>query len=87
MLGPVLEPDANNEVGIPAVRVETAQQMLTDRVMSIPGVVGTAIGTAGGAPCIKVLVVVRTDAVEAAVPATFHGYPVVVEESGRVDAR
>jgi hypothetical protein len=50
--------------------------------MSVPGVVGTAIGRCDGLPCIKVLVAQKTRAVEEKIPATAEGYPVTVEVTG-----
>jgi hypothetical protein len=54
----------------------------TDRLLAIPGVVGTAIGEAHGTPCILVLVKQKDPAIEKQIPAELDGYPVVVQETG-----
>ena len=59
----------------------------TDEWMSVPGVVGTAIGESEGRPCILVLVVERTDEVEESIPDSADGFAVVVVESGEIEAR
>jgi hypothetical protein len=40
--------------------IEAVLKQHTDRLMSLPGMVGTAIGACKGEPCIKVLVVKKT---------------------------
>ncbi len=67
--------------------IEAAQQQLTDSVMSLPGVVGTAIGECEGAPCIKVYVVQNSQELTDKIPSTFEGFPVVVEATGEIRAR
>ncbi|HEV8263628.1 MAG TPA: hypothetical protein VGQ06_01675 [Gemmatimonadales bacterium] len=54
----------------------------TDALMAVPGVVGTAIGRSGGAPCIRVFVADASPATDAALPAELEGYPVKVEVTG-----
>ena len=58
----------------------------TDRLMSLPGVVGTAIGECEGKPCIKVLVVKETPELVNEIPRTLEGYPVIIEETGEIRA-
>jgi hypothetical protein len=58
----------------------------TDSLMSLPGVVGTAIGECAGKPCIKVLVVRNTPALRKKIPATLEGFLVAVEETGEIRA-
>ena len=72
---------AVNEHGIEAV-----QERLTDNVLALPGVVGTAIGECDGEPCLKVLVVGKSQELAGEIPATFGGFPVVVEETGEISA-
>jgi hypothetical protein len=55
--------------------------------MRIPGVVGTGIGLCGDTPCIKVLVVQSTDALQKAIPDSLQGYRVIIEETGVVRAQ
>jgi hypothetical protein len=64
--------------------IRDALEDLTDRLMSIPGIVGTAEGLCDGTPCIKVFVSRKTAAVMKAIPASVEGYPVAVEETGEL---
>ena len=56
----------------------------TPRLMSIPGVVGTAQGEEPGRPCVVVYVKTKDAAIRRAIPRTLEGYPVRVEESGEI---
>ena len=56
------------------------------RLMSIPGVVGTAEGLKDGIPCIKVLVVQKTPELERKIPRALDGYPVEIVETGEIRA-
>jgi hypothetical protein len=56
----------------------------TDRLMSLPGVVGTAEGDCGGRPCILVLVEQTTPALQQAIPSELEGVPVEIRETGRI---
>lgn len=72
------------------MRAKTIEQVLkehTDEWMAIPGVVGTAMGEHQGKPCIKVLVVKKTEKLAEAFPAQVEGFPVIVEETGQFRAR
>jgi len=60
---------------------------LTDRVMSIPGVVGTAEGRCDGRPCIKIFVARKTPGVLREIPPVVEGYPVAIEETDEFRAR
>jgi hypothetical protein len=55
--------------------------------MSVPGVVGTALGRCDGALCITILVAQRTREVEERIPASVEGYVVNVEVTGPFQAR
>lgn len=58
----------------------------TDRLMSLPGVVGTAIGECDGKPCIKVFVVKKTPELLKKISPTLEGFLVVIEETGEFRA-
>jgi len=64
--------------------IREALEDLTDHLMSIPGILGTAEGLCDGTPCIKVFVSRKTAAVLKAIPASVEGYPVSVEETGEL---
>jgi hypothetical protein len=53
-------------------------------IMSIPGVVGTAEGRCGGKPCIKVYVEKKTPELVRRIPARVEGYPVEIEQTGKL---
>lgn len=55
-------------------------------LMAIPGVAGVAAGLLddGRTPCLRLLVVARTRELEARLPRTLEGHPVVIEEAGRI---
>jgi hypothetical protein len=54
---------------------------LAERVMSIPGVVGTAEGLCEGRPCLKVFLTKKTPELLRQIPAVLGGYPVTTEET------
>lgn len=57
-----------------------------EKLMSIPGVVGTAEGICDDKPCIKVYVAEKTAEIEKKIPASLDGYPVEVQETGEIQA-
>lgn len=70
---------------MPTRPIEEVQAAHSPALMAIPGVVGTFIGaTAGGQPCIKIMVVERTTELERQLPRELEGYPVEIFESGRI---
>ncbi len=79
--------EGKQEQGLMAGKtIEAVLKQHTDRLMSLPGVVGTAIGVCEGTPCIKVLVVKKTPELVNEIPQTLEGYPVVIEETGEIRA-
>jgi hypothetical protein len=58
----------------------------TDRLLSIPGVVGVAVGRCAEHPCIKVFVEKKTAEMLREIPSTLGGYPVSIEETGEFRA-
>lgn len=58
----------------------------TKELMSLPGVVGTALGSCDGQPCIKVYVVQRTPELDRKIFNRLAGYPVQIEETGGMQA-
>jgi hypothetical protein len=53
----------------------------TDRLMSVPGVLGIAEGQCDGRPCIKVYVKKKTAQARRKIPSAVEGYPVSIEET------
>lgn len=72
---------------MPHGTIEEAVRHLTARVMSIPGVVGIAVGLCDGRPCVKVFLARKDPVILERIPAVVEGYPVSVEESGEFRAR
>ena len=70
---------------MPTRPIEEVQAAHSPALMAIPGVVGTFIGaTADGKPCIEIMVIERTAALERQLPRTLEGHPVEIFESGRI---
>ena len=80
-------PGLEKESGMTDTTIVAAQEALTDSVMSLSGVVGTAIGLCGDTPCIKVYLAREDSELRARIPETFRSFPVDVEVSGEVRAR
>lgn len=55
-----------------------------EELMAIPGVVGVYVGLMSDdeTPCLKVMVVERTQELVEQLPETLDGHPVIVEETG-----
>jgi hypothetical protein len=58
-----------------------------DRLMALPGVVGTAEGSSGGRPCILVLVERLAPSLRREIPAELDGVPLEIRETGPIRAR
>ncbi len=78
--------DSQGEGQMAGRTIEEVLSQHTDSLMSIPGVVGTAIGECAGKPCIKVLVVKKTPELSAKLPTTLDGFVVDVQETGEIKA-
>jgi hypothetical protein len=59
----------------------------TDSLMAVPGVVGTAVGRCGGAPCIRVLVTRTSDELRQRIPRELEGFPVQIDATGPIVPR
>lgn len=79
------EPPAREKKVRPSI--EEVQKRLTDKVMALPGVVGTAIGEKDGQPCIKVLIARMSPLLEKEIPSQIEGFPVVTDVTGDIRAR
>jgi len=68
---------------------DTVAQVLgrhTERLMALPGVIGTAESKCMERPCILVLVMRRTPELERLIPAELEGIPVEIRETGPIRA-
>lgn len=75
--------------GDKAMSPTTIQEVLkahTTELMSIPGVVGTAIGEQKGLLCIKVLVTKKTPELTQKIPSKLEGFSVVIQQTGEIKA-
>ncbi len=80
----MLEPDGTKEMTSRSI-----EQVLKDHThewISIPGVVGTAIGELKGKPCIRILADRKTEELAKRIPSQVEGFPVVVAEIGQIRA-
>jgi hypothetical protein len=76
---------APQEEGTLATRsIEEVLAAHTDSLMSLPGVVGTAIGLCDGVACIRVLVSDSSVVSRRQIPNRLDGYPVRVDVSGPI---
>ena len=66
--------------------IETVLKEQTDKLMSLPGVVGTAQGLCDDKPCIKVYVAELTAELEKKIPKKVEGYVVDIEVTGEFRA-
>jgi hypothetical protein len=80
-------PGLEEESAMADTTIVAAQQALTDSVMSLPGVVGTAIGLCGDTPCIKVYLAREDAELRSQIPETFRGFTVDVEVTGEFHPR
>jgi hypothetical protein len=75
-------PAHEEESKVPSRTIEQVLATHTDSLMSLPGVVGTAIGLCDGAPCVRVFVSDSSVASRRQIPNRLEGYLVRVEVSG-----
>ena len=69
-----------------AKTIEEVLKENTDKWMSIPGVVGTAIGKFKDKPCIKIFVIKKTPELVEKIPSTQEGFPLVIQQTGEIKA-
>lgn len=72
---------------MPSPSIEQVLATHTDSLMSLPSVVGTAIGICDGQPCIRVFVTDSAVASGQMIPARLDGYLVRVDVTGPVRPR
>ena len=71
---------------MPDPRIADVLLRHSERLMALPGVVGTAEGRLGESACVVVLVAYRTDALESGLPRELEGVRVVVRQAGEPEA-
>ncbi len=71
---------------MPSKTIQEVLKSHTPELMSIPGVVGTALGEQDGELCIKVLVIEKTPELTKKIPSTLEGFPVAIQQTGEIRA-
>ena len=71
---------------MPSRSIEQVLATHTDSLMSLPSVVGTAIGLCNGVPCIRVLVSDSAAASRRKIPSRLEGYVVHIDVTGPIRA-
>lgn len=66
--------------------IEAVLKAHTEKLMAIPGVVGTGQGLCDGKPCIRVYISQKSDELEQRLPKSLDGYVVDVVETGEFRA-
>ena len=66
--------------------IESVLDEHRDKLMALPGVVGTAVGECEGKPCIKVYVVRKNHELLRQIPSTLAGYSITIEDTGEIHA-
>ena len=69
---------------MPDSAIIAAQEELTNMVMALPGVTGTAVGLCDDTVCIKVYLARRDETLMEQIPETFQGFKVDVEVIGEI---
>lgn len=79
--------ETGEEKAVPTRDIKTVMEHHAPGLMIIPGVVGVYLGeTESGTPCIKILVAKKTSELTARLPESLEGHPVVVVETGEIEA-
>ena len=66
--------------------IESVLQKYNNKLMSMSGVVGTAIGKYRKQPCITIFILSQEPEIRQRLPSTLDGYAVRVEETGEFQA-
>ena len=72
------------ENAMSSITIQEVLKTNTPDLMSIPGVVGTAIGEQNDELCIKILVIEKTPELMKNIPSTLEGFPVSIKETGEI---
>ena len=72
------------ESKMPKKTLEEVLKESNNKLLSIPGVVGTAQGLCDRKTCIKVYVIKKTPELARQIPVSIDGYTVVIEETGEI---
>ncbi len=78
--------DVQSEIQMQNKKIGKVLKEHTERLMSLPGVVGTAQGACKGQPCIIVFVLKKTPELLKQIPSEIEGYKVSMQETGDIRA-
>jgi hypothetical protein len=69
---------------MPQKTIEEVLRESNSKLLSVPGVVGTAQSLCDSKPCIKVYVIQISSELTRQIPDMIGGYPVIIEEVGQI---
>ena len=81
---------AENRPGERHVTAKTIEEVLKEHTqlwMSMPGVIGAAIGECDGNPCIRIFVTGKSRDLTEKIPTQLEGFPVILEATDEFRAR
>jgi hypothetical protein len=78
--------DSQRESKMSQKTIEEVLKESNNKLLSIPGVVGTAQGLCDSKACIKVYVIKKTPELARQIPFSLDRYTVVIEETGKISA-
>ncbi|HYQ86009.1 MAG TPA: hypothetical protein VES59_02075 [Bacteroidota bacterium] len=77
--------NAKRESSMAQRDINLVKEAHTKELMSVPGVIGVYVGALDdGKPCIGVMVVKKSSALEQRIPGMLEGYPVRIDETGEI---
>lgn len=79
-------PETAQDAGMTTKDIEQVFREQRDRIMAVPGVVGTGIGLCGERPCIKVYASEPASALAEKLPDHLDGYAIDIEMTGPIRA-
>lgn len=79
-------PETTQDTGMTTKNIEQVLGEQRDRIMAVPGVVGTGIGLCGDRPCIKVYASESAPTLAEKLPDSIDGYAINIEMTGPIRA-
>lgn len=76
--------ETTQDAGMTTKSIELVLHEQRDRIMAVPGVVGTGIGLCGGRPCIKVYASEPASTLAGKLPDHLDGYAIDIEITGPI---
>ncbi len=71
---------------MPEKSIEQVHKEYFQKWLSIPGIVGVAVGLENNRPCILVLVSIKPELIHKVIPSIIEGYPVIIRQTGKLKA-